>query len=123
MWGEVDNLVNEGKQNGSSKFKSMTWPFSKSVFQVILGIAVLTFFSGPLMTNIEQISDAIGVPSFFISFVIVPAAMNAATAISAIFPASQKSSRTASLTFSEVSPSLSSSSFIVKTSRHRYISS
>lgn len=102
MWGEVDNLVSEGKQNGSSKFKSMTWPFSKSVFQVILGIAVLTFFSGPLMTSIEQISDAIGVPSFFISFVIVPAAMNAATAISAIFPASQKSSRTASLTFSEI---------------------
>ncbi|CAI9760167.1 unnamed protein product [Fraxinus pennsylvanica] len=102
MWGEVDNLVNEGKQSGSSKFKSMTWPFSKSVFEVILGIAVLTFFSGPLMTSIEQISDAIGVPSFFISFVIVPAAMNAATAISAIFPASQKSSRTASLTFSEI---------------------
>ncbi|XP_022892397.1 sodium/calcium exchanger NCL2-like isoform X2 [Olea europaea var. sylvestris] len=102
MWNEVDNLVNEGKQNGSSKFKSMTWPFSKSVFQVILGIAVLTFFSGPLMTSIQQIADAIGVPSFFISFVIVPAAMNARTAISAIYPASQKCSRTASLTFSEV---------------------
>ncbi|KAL2524238.1 sodium/calcium exchanger family protein/calcium-binding EF hand family protein [Abeliophyllum distichum] len=102
MWGEVDNLVYDVKQNGSSKFKSMTWAFSKSVFQVILGIAVLTFLSGPLMTSVQQISDAIGIPSFFISFVIVPAAMNARTAILAIFPASQKSSRTASLTFSEI---------------------
>lgn len=69
----------------------MTWS------KLVLGIAVLIFLSGPLMTSIQQISDAIGVPSFLISFV------KARTAILAIFLASQKSTRTASSTFSELS--------------------
>ncbi|XP_020554049.1 uncharacterized protein LOC105175606 [Sesamum indicum] len=102
MWGEVDDLVYEVGQNENTKLKLMTWEFNKSTLEVILGIAILTFLSAPLMTSIQQFSDAIGVPSFFISFVIVPVAMNARSAILAIFPASQKSSRTSSLTFSEI---------------------
>ncbi|KAG8385478.1 hypothetical protein BUALT_Bualt03G0049500 [Buddleja alternifolia] len=102
MWGEVDNLVYEVGQNESTKFKLLRWDFSKSILQVILGLAILTFLSEPLMNSIQQFSDAIGVPSFFISFVIVPVAINARSAILAIFPASQKSSRTSSLTFSEI---------------------
>ncbi|KAL0288933.1 UNVERIFIED_CONTAM: Sodium/calcium exchanger NCL1 [Sesamum calycinum] len=102
MWGEVDDLVYEVGQNENKKLKLMTWEFNKSILEVILGIAILTFLSAPLMTSIQQFSDAIGVPSFFISFVIVPVAMNARSAILAIFPASQKSSRTSSLTFSEI---------------------
>ncbi|KAK4485288.1 hypothetical protein RD792_007921 [Penstemon davidsonii] len=103
MWGEVDDLVYEvGKNHEDAKLKILTWDLSKCVLQVVLGIAILTFLSGPLMNSIQQFSDAIGVPSFFISFVIVPVAMNARSAILAIFPASQKSSKTSSLTFSEV---------------------
>ncbi|KAL0398514.1 UNVERIFIED_CONTAM: Sodium/calcium exchanger NCL1 [Sesamum radiatum] len=102
MWGEVDDLVYEVGQDENKKLKLMTWEFNKSTLEVILGIAILTFLSAPLMTSIQQFSDAIGVPSFFISFVIVPVAMNARSAILAIFPASQKSSRTSSLTFSEI---------------------
>ncbi|KAL3820380.1 hypothetical protein ACJIZ3_006285 [Penstemon smallii] len=103
MWGEVDDLVYEvGKNHEDAKLKILTWDLSKCVLQIVLGIAILTFLSGPLMNSIQQFSDAIGVPSFFISFVIVPVAMNARSAILAIFPASQKSSRTSSLTFSEI---------------------
>ncbi|KAL0442689.1 UNVERIFIED_CONTAM: Sodium/calcium exchanger NCL1 [Sesamum latifolium] len=102
MWGEVDDLVYEVGQNDNKKLRLMTWEFNKSTLEVILGIVILTFLSAPLMTSIQQFSDAIGVPCFFISFVIVPVAMNARSAILAIFPASQKSSRTSSLTFSEI---------------------
>ncbi|KAH6829132.1 hypothetical protein C2S53_013280 [Perilla frutescens var. hirtella] len=102
MWGEVENLVYEVGKNENSRLKLLTWGFSKSIFQVMLGIVILTFLSGPLKTSIQKFSDAIGMPSFFISFVIVPIALNAHSAISAIFPASQKSSRTSSLTFSEI---------------------
>ncbi|XP_022847733.1 sodium/calcium exchanger NCL-like [Olea europaea var. sylvestris] len=42
------------------------------------------------------------VPSFSISFVIVPLAMNARILIEAIFPVSKKTEKTASLTFSEI---------------------
>ncbi|KAH6769235.1 sodium/calcium exchanger family protein / calcium-binding EF hand family protein [Perilla frutescens var. frutescens] len=76
--------------------------FFKSVFQVFLGIAMLTFLAGPLMENILQLSNAMNFPSFIISFVVVPIAMNARAAIAALLPASKKREDTASLTFSEI---------------------
>lgn len=78
-----------------------------SIFQISLGIAMLNFLGGPLMTSILQLSFAMKYPSFIVSFVVVPCAMNLRTVLTALFPASQKSERTASLTFSEVSLSLS----------------
>ncbi|PIN05807.1 Calmodulin and related proteins (EF-Hand superfamily) [Handroanthus impetiginosus] len=78
------------------------WAFMKSLFQVSLGIVILTFLGGPLMDSILQLSHAMRLSSFSISFVVVPMAMNARVAIKALFPASQKSRRTASLTFSEI---------------------
>ncbi|EYU28050.1 hypothetical protein MIMGU_mgv1a023246mg [Erythranthe guttata] len=73
-----------------------------SIFQVVFGIGILTFLGGPLMGSILQLSYAMGLPSFGISFVIVPLAMNARAALTAFLPASQKSERSASLTFSEI---------------------
>ncbi|KAI3456189.1 hypothetical protein Pfo_012852 [Paulownia fortunei] len=78
------------------------WALVISVFQVLLGIVILTFLGGPLMVSILQLSYAMRFPSFSISFVIVPLAMNARATITALLPASQKSERTASLTFSEI---------------------
>ncbi|GER24468.1 calcium-binding EF-hand family protein [Striga asiatica] len=78
------------------------WALFKSIFQLLLGIVMLTFLGGPLMGSILQLSYAMGFPSFSISFVIVPFAMNARAVLAAIFPASQKSTITASLTFSEI---------------------
>ncbi|CAI9783713.1 unnamed protein product [Fraxinus pennsylvanica] len=62
------------------------WNFVKCVFRIVLGIVILTFIGGPLTTSILQLSYAMSVPSFSISFVIVPLAMNARTLIEAIFP-------------------------------------
>lgn len=81
---------------------SFVWACVKCAFRIVLGIVILTFLGGPLTTSILQLSYAIRVPSFSISFVIVPLAMNTRTLIEAIFPASKKSERTASLTFSEI---------------------
>ncbi|KAL3643493.1 hypothetical protein CASFOL_014308 [Castilleja foliolosa] len=78
------------------------WSLLVSLSQVLLGFVIMTFLGGPLMVSILQLSHAMSFPSFSISFVIVPLAMNARAVIAAIFPASQKSKRTASLTFSEI---------------------
>ncbi|CAI9783717.1 unnamed protein product [Fraxinus pennsylvanica] len=74
----------------------------KCMLKIVLGIVILTFVGGPLTTSILQLSYAMRVPSFSISFVIVPLAMNTRTLIQAIFPVSKKTERTASLTFSEI---------------------
>lgn len=111
MWGEVEKLVYDVEKDGEINYKLLTWAFNKSIFQVILGISMLTLCSKPLVNNIEKLSKAIGMPSFLIPFVIVPLALNARMTIAAIFPASQKCSKTASLTFSEVGNSLFGQTF------------
>ncbi|KAL3341085.1 hypothetical protein AABB24_025575, partial [Solanum stoloniferum] len=102
MWGEVEKLVYEVEKDGKINYKLLTLAFNKSIFQVILGIAMMTLCSKPLVNSIKKLSEAIGMPSFLIPFVIVPLALNARMTIAAIYPASQKCSKTASLTFSEV---------------------
>ncbi|XP_022893247.1 sodium/calcium exchanger NCL-like [Olea europaea var. sylvestris] len=95
---EYDKIVEKKIVHG----KSLVWTIIKSVLQVLLGIVILTCTGGPLIVSILQLSNSMNVPSFGISFVIVPLAMNARAAIAAIFPASHKSEKTASLTFSEI---------------------
>lgn len=91
------------EQVGQKTYKLMlTWGFNKALLQLILGFMMLTYLASPLSLSTRQFSNAVGIPSFFISFVIIPLAMQARKAIAAIFPAAQKNKRTASLTFSEV---------------------
>ncbi|XP_073273858.1 sodium/calcium exchanger NCL-like [Primulina huaijiensis] len=78
------------------------WAFIISVIKVLFGIVVLTFLGGPLTESILRLSYSMNLPSFCIAFVIVPLAMNARSLIAAILPASRKSERSASLTFSEI---------------------
>ncbi|KAA8535254.1 hypothetical protein F0562_030257 [Nyssa sinensis] len=101
-WREVDSLVYEVEGNIKGMTEKLSWALIHSVFQVILGIAIVTFLAKPLIFNIQSLSQAVGIPTIFISFVIIPLAMNSRMVVSAIFPASQKSLKTASLTFSEI---------------------
>ncbi|WOH11905.1 hypothetical protein DCAR_0831401 [Daucus carota subsp. sativus] len=102
LWRDVDSMIHE-KQVGQETYKLMlTWGFNKALVQLILGFIMLTYLASPLSLATRQFSNAVGIPSFFISFVIIPLAMQARKAIAAIFPAAQKNKRTASLTFSEL---------------------
>ncbi|XP_060194416.1 sodium/calcium exchanger NCL1-like isoform X2 [Lycium barbarum] len=101
-WSEVDKIVYEVEKDGEINYKLLTRAFNKSMLQVLLGIAILTLCAKPLVISIKDLSDDMGMPSFLIPFVMVPLALNARMAIAAIFPASQKSLKTASLTFSEI---------------------
>ncbi|KAF3656636.1 putative paraspeckle component 1-like [Capsicum annuum] len=108
VWGEVDKFLDEAVRGNHGLFNHslvLKWEFCKSLFQVILGVAILTLCADPIMDNIIRLAQAIGVPSFFLSFVIVPLAVNARTAITAITllsSANKQSSTTSSLTFSEI---------------------
>ncbi|CAI9783710.1 unnamed protein product [Fraxinus pennsylvanica] len=95
---EIHKIVKEKVVHG----KSVVWTLIKSVLQVVLGIVAMTYLGGPLTTSILQLSYSMNAPSFAISFVVVPLAMNSRAAIAALSPASHKSEKTASLTFSEI---------------------
>ncbi|GAB2278004.1 hypothetical protein Dimus_012704 [Dionaea muscipula] len=74
----------------------------KAVLLLVLGTILAAVFADPLVDAVDNFSDATSIPSFFISFIILPIATNSSEAVSAIIFASRKKRKTASLTFSEL---------------------
>lgn len=88
----------EAKAKAAEKFKA--------IMLLIVGIIMLGGLAEPLVESVRQFSDSVNIEPFYVSFILVPLATNARTAIAAIRAASQKRHHTTSLTFSEVCPHL-----------------
>lgn len=76
--------------------------WAKAILLLVLGIAMLAVLAEPLIHTVQKFSTSANIPSFYASFVLVPLATSARTAISAIRAAKQKIPKTTSLTFSEI---------------------
>ncbi|CAI9303757.1 unnamed protein product [Lactuca saligna] len=84
----------EAKAKENEKFKAIAL--------LIIGIFMLTVLAEPLVESVRKFSESIKIEAFYVSFILVPLATNARTAIAAIRAASQKRHLTTSLTFSEI---------------------
>ncbi|PWA66615.1 calcium-binding EF-hand family protein [Artemisia annua] len=74
----------------------------KAVLYLLLGTVVAALFADPLVDAVDGFSASTSIPSFFISFVVLPLVTNSSESVSAIIFASRKKLRSTSLTFSEV---------------------
>ncbi|KAF2305206.1 hypothetical protein GH714_003060 [Hevea brasiliensis] len=74
----------------------------KPVLRVAVGVAIVSSLGLPLINNTQLLSEHMGIPSFFISFTVLPLAANFRTTMATVFPASQKKEEASSLTFSAV---------------------
>ncbi|KAF7849239.1 hypothetical protein BT93_L1045 [Corymbia citriodora subsp. variegata] len=81
-WEETDKLVDE--ENGKGSEEKSWWNWVKSLSLLLLGVIILSVLAEPLISSVQSFSKAAGVPSFFMSFIMVPLATNARGAISAI---------------------------------------
>ncbi|XP_027061163.1 sodium/calcium exchanger NCL2-like [Coffea arabica] len=95
-WEQTDQLLEVKSINKSL----LAW--TKAIFLLVLGTGMLGILAEPLIESVQNFSEAANMPSFFISFILVPLATNARIAISAISEARRKKPRTTSLTFSEI---------------------
>lgn len=69
---------------------------------LLLGTALVVFFSDPMVDVIGGVGNSIGVSPFYVSFVVTPLASNASEIISAIIFARKKTNRAMSLTLSSL---------------------
>ncbi|OVA04263.1 EF-hand domain [Macleaya cordata] len=101
---ETDKLVHEVETSMSDHgtIKNPSTAGFKAGLLLILGIGILSLLAEPLIEVVQDFSNAANLPSFFVSFVILPLATNSRRAVSAISSARRKKSRTTSLTFSEI---------------------
>lgn len=75
----------------------------EAIAYLVLGITMLSLLAEPLIASVQKFSEAAGISSFFISFILVPLATNFREATSAIKEASHKKSSNTSHTMYEVS--------------------
>ncbi|KAK9265349.1 hypothetical protein L1049_027218 [Liquidambar formosana] len=100
-WEETDMLVDDEKRKGVLDEKS-PWAWLKAIMFLVVGIVILAILAEPLIESVQNFSKAASIPSFFVSFILVPLATTARAATSAIKAARRKKSRTTSLTFSKI---------------------
>ncbi|KAA8523971.1 hypothetical protein F0562_010598 [Nyssa sinensis] len=74
----------------------------KAVSLLLLGTVIVAVFADPLVDAVNNFSSATSIPSFFISFIVLPMATNTSEAVSAVIFSSRKNQTSASLTFSEL---------------------
>ncbi|CAK9182947.1 unnamed protein product [Ilex paraguariensis] len=95
LLGDQSDEMLEGVENAK-------WTSFKAVMLLLLGAIIAAVFADPLVDAVDNFSAATSIPSFFISFIVLPLATNSSEAVSAIIFASRKKKRSASLTFSEL---------------------
>lgn len=91
------------KKRQKQKTSAKTWlSYLEAAFYIILGTAIMVLLAQPLMEAIEDFSSAVNIPSFIITYIIVPLSMSYRQGIQAITSAKQKTESAISLTFSMI---------------------
>jgi len=67
-----------------------------------MGLALVAFFSDPMVDVLSELGTFLGIPPFYISFVITPFCSNASELIAAIIFASKKTVVSSSMTYSQL---------------------
>ncbi|XP_052107388.1 sodium/calcium exchanger NCL isoform X3 [Arachis duranensis] len=99
-WEEAGMVV-ENKESKAIVDKSI-WGRLMATTNMVLGIVIICIVAQPLMESVRKFSNSLGVHAAFVSFVLVPLAINAREATTAIKKTSYKNSRTISLAISEI---------------------
>ncbi|XVE86381.1 hypothetical protein DITRI_Ditri18aG0030400 [Diplodiscus trichospermus] len=91
--------------------KNPVWNTFKAVMMLLIGTIVAAIFADPLVDAVDDFSTASSIPSFFVSFVILPIACTS-EAVSALNFARRKKLTTASLTYSQIYGSVTMSNIL-----------
>ncbi|KAL5576625.1 hypothetical protein UlMin_018324 [Ulmus minor] len=76
--------------------------YTRAGILLFLGTAISVVLSRPLIETVGELSTAANIPSFFVSYVVIPLALNFRQAKGAITSAKRKTQKNISLTFSEI---------------------
>lgn len=91
--------------------KNANWHASKAVVMLLLGTIVAAVVADPLVDAVDNFSTATSIPSFFVSFVILPF-VSSSEIVSTLIFVSRKKQRTASLAYSEIYGSVTMSNIL-----------
>ncbi|XP_050381579.1 sodium/calcium exchanger NCL-like [Argentina anserina] len=91
--------------------KDARWHASKAVLMLLLGTIIAAIVADPLVDAVDNFSTATSIPTFFVSFVILPF-VSSSEIVSTLIFVSRKKQRTASLAYSEIYGSVTMSNIL-----------
>jgi Ca2+/Na+ antiporter len=74
----------------------------RAIVTLLIGTALVSVFSDPIVTVITNFADTIHIPPFYVSFLITPYCSNASELISSLMFAAGKKRKNASLTYGQI---------------------
>lgn len=98
---QLDQLVDQEDELEVDDVKNVKWNTAKAILMLLLGTAIAAITADPLVDAVDNFSTATSIPSFFVSFVILPFACSSEV-VSCLMFSSRKKKRTTSLTYSEI---------------------
>ncbi|KAF7847501.1 hypothetical protein BT93_L2899 [Corymbia citriodora subsp. variegata] len=81
---------------------AISWNYAKAGFLIILGTTMMIILGSPLMQSFEDVASDLNMPSFFVSYVMLPLAMSYKQVLGAITSARKKTLKDISGPMSEV---------------------
>uniref|UniRef100_A0A7N0U4D4 EF-hand domain-containing protein n=1 Tax=Kalanchoe fedtschenkoi TaxID=63787 RepID=A0A7N0U4D4_KALFE len=111
---DVTETLLSGEKTSPTTAKVVgTWlNYAKAGYLLVLGTGISLLLAQPLMAAIEDFADGLSVPSFIITYIIVPFAMSYKQVILAVTSARKKTVKAVSLTFSTIYSSVYMSSMM-----------
>ncbi|KAF8043412.1 hypothetical protein BT93_A1673 [Corymbia citriodora subsp. variegata] len=98
---QLDRLVDQEDELSVDDVANGKWNTAKAILMLLLGTAIAAITADPLVDAVDNFSTATSIPSFFVSFVILPFACSSEV-VSCLMFSSRKKKRTTSLTYSEI---------------------
>ncbi|KAM7506015.1 hypothetical protein LguiB_004919 [Lonicera macranthoides] len=90
------------KTEKSQSFGSLMVDYSKAVFELLVGVALLAVLATPYIKIVGNFSASVNIPQFFVPYVVIPFALNYRRALAFISSAKEKTRSSISLTLSEI---------------------
>ncbi|KAG7959074.1 hypothetical protein I3843_10G054600 [Carya illinoinensis] len=98
---EQQSLLTQKQENSTKTLK--TWlNYVKAALLLLVGTAISVLLGLPLMQTLQEFSSDVNIPSFLVTYVVVPLALNIRQALTTITSAREKTEKAISLTFSEI---------------------
>ncbi|XP_030460143.2 sodium/calcium exchanger NCL2-like [Syzygium oleosum] len=99
---EQASLLSQDSTSKPTSKLAVWWNYTKAGFLIILGTGVMMLIGQPLMESIEEFATAADIPSFFVSYILIPLAMSYRQILGAISSAKKKTQKDISGAFTEV---------------------
>lgn len=98
----IAELIAVEEDNGGNGIPTRAQIIWKAILLLLGGTIVAAVFADPLVDAVNDFSSASDIPSFFISFVLLPLASNSSESVSSIMFSARKKKDSMSLTYSQI---------------------